>query len=151
MNKRLAAWLNLAYHFARHVLFRMPVRALRHGQEARRFLDAVLPEGYAPLTADERVQFPALMTCVHCGLCSLACPVLREAPASAWVEPWTFVAGPSRAIDRASLVDTPPCALCVECAAVCPTGVPIPQLAALASRIGRTEAGTRTLRNADVA
>jgi succinate dehydrogenase/fumarate reductase-like Fe-S protein len=140
MNKRVAAWLNLAYYFARHVLLRMPLRALRDSHDARRFLDAVAPEGYVPLLPAERVQFPATMTCIQCGLCSLACPALREGPASAWVEAWTFVAGPSRAIDRARLVEAPPCAQCAECAAVCPTGVPIPQLAALVTRMARTNA-----------
>jgi succinate dehydrogenase/fumarate reductase-like Fe-S protein len=131
MKNRVAAWLNLAYHFGIHVLFRMPTRLLRGGKQSARFLDAVLPEGYVPLTAEERAAMPAFMTCIHCGLCALACPVIREAPASAWDEAWTFVAGSSRSIDRAALVAAPPCARCGECEAVCPTGVPITRLAAV--------------------
>jgi succinate dehydrogenase/fumarate reductase-like Fe-S protein len=134
---RAHAWLNLAYRFGQHLAVRMPRRLLRGDDDMRRFLDAVEPEGYRPLPPADRALVPAAMNCIHCGLCSLACPVLRDAPASAWDEAWTFVAGPSRSIDRALLVvhgDTP-CAECDACAAACPTGVPIPQLAALLRRM----------------
>jgi succinate dehydrogenase/fumarate reductase-like Fe-S protein len=139
MKNRVAAWLNLAYHFGIHVLFRMPSRWVRVGKESQRFLGAVLPEGYQPLTADERAAMPSFTMCIHCGLCALACPIIREAPAAAWDEAWTFVAGPSRSIDRASLVVAPPCAHCAECEAVCPTGVPITRLAAMLNGKSKTE------------
>ena len=141
MRGRAYAWLNLAYHFALHVLA-LPVRALRGRADAERFLGAVLPEGYAPLEPAEREAYPGFMGCINCGLCSLACPALREAPASAWAEAWTFVVGPSRSIDRAALVhaDANACARCSECAAVCPNGVPIPALAALVQRLAAQRA-----------
>jgi succinate dehydrogenase/fumarate reductase-like Fe-S protein len=134
---RSAAWLNLAYRFGRHVLLRMPQRALRSGTDMRRFLDAVEPEGYTPLTPADRELLPDTMRCINCGLCSLACPALLQAPASAWAEAWTFVAGPSRSIDRARIVAVglTPCTTCGDCAAACPTGVPIPHLAALVRRM----------------
>jgi succinate dehydrogenase/fumarate reductase-like Fe-S protein len=137
---RAAAWLNLAYRFGRHVLVQMPLRALRTGTDMRRFSDAVNAEGYTPLLPAERAALPATMNCINCGLCSLACPTLRTAPFSAWEESWTFVAGPSRSIDRARLAAAglTPCADCAACAAVCPTGVPIPHLAALVRRMGDT-------------
>ena len=138
LTRRSFAWLNLAFRFGQHVLWRMPVRALRGSSDYARFRDAVAPEGFVPLTPAERAAFPAFMRCVHCGLCTLSCPTLRAAPSSAWRDTWTFVAGPSRSIDRAStvLADLTPCTECGECAAACPTGVPIPQLAALVRRIG---------------
>lgn len=140
MRGRAFAWLNLGYRFALHLL-RLPGRAVRRDRDLDRFLGAVLPEGYVPLEADERDAFPSFMNCIHCGLCSLACPALAAAPAAAWEEAWTFVGGPSRSIDRASLAAAgpAPCADCDDCAAVCPTGVPIPRLAAMVRRLAGAE------------
>jgi heterodisulfide reductase subunit C len=141
---RTAAWLNLAYRFGSHVLLRMPRRALRRGNDAQRFRAAVFPEGYVPLDAAGRALMPAAMDCVHCGLCTLACPELTREPVSAWDDAWAFVAGPSRSIDRATLVSAGPlqCASCSACADVCPTGVPITQIASLLSRLA-AEQNTR--------
>lgn len=141
MKRRILAWSNLTYRFVLHLL-RMPARPFTRGREAERFLDTVVPEGYVPLNDGERTVYPALMNCVGCGLCSLACPALRDSPASAWTEAMTFVAGPTRSIDRAPLVDAsaPACADCAACADVCPTDVPIPRLAALVERLAGEQA-----------
>lgn len=138
MTGRLLAWANLGYRMAAHMLA-LPFRALRPGRGAARFRAAVVPEGSLPLSAPERAEFPAFMRCINCGLCSLACPALGEAPADAWVEAWTLVVGPSRVLDRAALaaLSAGPCARCDACAAVCPTEVPIPRLAALVGALAR--------------
>ncbi|NJD10063.1 MAG: hypothetical protein FIB01_06300 [Gemmatimonadetes bacterium] len=133
MKRRLLAWLNLAYHFWKHVLTRWWLRPFRRGRDLRRFRAQVEPEGYLPLPFADRAQFPDFMRCIHCGLCALACPALRAAPVTAWVEAWTFVAGPSRSLDRVALVAraAAPCARCAVCPAICPTGVPIDRLAVM--------------------
>ena len=141
---RARAWINLATRFAQHVVWRMPRRAVRGNHDLARFLGAVAPEGYVPLSAEDRAAFPSFMRCINCGLCTFSCPLLRAAPASAWLDTWTFVAGPSRSIDRAAVVlaDLSPCADCSDCAAVCPTGVPIPLLAGMVRRIDQLQQDT---------
>ncbi len=134
---RLRAWRGLGRAMAVQ-LGALPLRRLRpRGDGGRDFLGLVAAEGYVPLTAEERAVFPSFTRCVSCGLCALACPALREAPAAAWAEAWTFVVGPSRLLERARLAaaSLEPCARCAACAAVCPTGVPIPRLAALIERL----------------
>lgn len=133
LTNRLMAWANLGYRMAAHVLVRMPSRALGALHDRERFLDAVRPEGFLPLLPQERADFPSTMNCVHCGLCALG----ASDASTAWDEAWTFVAGPSRALDRATVViaSTPSSARDPAAAAVCPMGVPIPRMAAVAERM----------------
>jgi ferredoxin len=126
MRGRAFAFANLGWRFARH-LASLPVRAVRRRSGADAFLGLVAPEGYVPLTAEERAWFPARMRCVSCGLCALASP----APASAWDDAWSFVAGASRSIDAAGAAASGLGAAVQDPAteSACPTGVPIAALA----------------------
>jgi D-aminopeptidase len=134
MTRKLVAWLNLAWHFAVHVVTRLPFRPFRGGADLRRFNETVQPEGYVALAPAERAEFPRYMACVHCGLCAIPS---AATPMSAWDEPWTFASGASRSLDRAPLVardisgsvDSP------EASAVCPMGVPIRGMAATLRRL----------------
>src|SRR5262245_57597285 len=136
MKTRLAAWLNLAYRFGVHVAWRLPARALGQRPDYQRFLQTMRAEKYVPLDVAERARFPEFMQCIHCGLCTLACPTLRSAPQTAWQEAWTFVGGTSRSLERADLAAAAtPCTKCGDCEAACPTGVPISALAALVERL----------------
>ncbi len=130
--RKLQAWLNLAWHFNKHVLTRLPLRPFRRGRDLARLQATLELEGFVPLNEGQREAFPQFMNCIHCGLCALACPELRDAPASAWQDAWTFVAGASRSLDRSRIVaaQLSECAHCQACADVCPTGVPIPLMAA---------------------
>jgi ferredoxin len=126
MRGRAFAFANLGWRFARHLAW-LPVRAVRRRSGADTFLASVAPEGYLPLTPEERSWFPARMRCVSCGLCALASP----AAASAWDDAWSFVAGASRSIDAAGAAASGAGAAAQDAAAesVCPTGVPIRALA----------------------
>ncbi len=137
MKNRIIAWINLSYRFAIHVLWRMPARALGHHGGYQRFVHTVSAEGHVPLAAEDRARFPEFMQCIHCGLCTLACPSLRASPQDAWHEAWTFVAGTSRSLERSNLVvaSLTPCTKCGECDAACPTGVPISLMAAAIERL----------------
>ena len=130
-SRKLGAWLNLTWHFAKHVVTRWPWRPLRRGRDLKRFRATIAPEGFVPLQREQRAAFPTFMNCVHCGLCSLACPESYEKPMSAWDEAWTFVGGASRSLDRATIVaaQLSSCAQSESAARVCPTGVPIPFMA----------------------
>ena len=129
---KLGAWLNLAWHFNKHMVLRWPWRAFRRGRDLQRFRSTVGAEGFVPLLPAQRAALPAFMGCVHCGLCALACGELQAPPATAWDEAWTFAGGASRSIDRAQVVahELSRCAHSAAAAAVCPTRVPIPYMAA---------------------
>jgi hypothetical protein len=184
MKNRVLAWFNLAWRFNRHMVTRVPRRALGGGGDFVRFAGAVTAEGYLPLTTSERATMPAAMRCVHCGLCGFAGAAAGAAGAdadsagaragqlgivsagpdsapgtgsqgdggparqigsadrmppaySAWEEPWSFVAGASRSLERAPLVGATLPAGLETAARLCPTGVPIAALGALHRRLAR--------------
>lgn len=141
MKNRVFAWINLAYRFAVHVLWRMPARALGNRADYERFRTTVMDEGYLALQPAERDDIPRVMRCFHCGLCALAPSELRNSPQDAWQEPWTFVAGAARSLERASLVapQIPAAATSTAATAVCPAGVPINRTAAMFQRLASEE------------
>jgi succinate dehydrogenase/fumarate reductase-like Fe-S protein len=140
VTRKLIAWLNLAWFFARHVTTRWWLRPLRSGRDLARFNRTVGPEGYVPLEPSARAGFSGYMKCVHCGLCALPCDDLQSGPHSAWEEAWTFVAGASRSLDHARLVaiDLPACAQQSNIDASCPTGVPIKEMSGTILRMAQS-------------
>ena len=134
--RKLFAWLNLAYRFNVHVLFTLPRRFLTRTRDGNRFASITAGEGYLPLTPGERDAMPGAMRCIHCGLCSFATTDARDA----WSEPWTFIAGPSRALDRASAAaaSAPLHAHSIAGETLCPQGVPIAAVQSMIVRLTDT-------------
>jgi hypothetical protein len=136
MRRRIQAWLNLAYRFNRHVLVTLPARALRGG-DGDLFRAATAAEGLLPLLPAERALLPRTMRCVHCGLCAFVPPPGPPEPYSAWQEPWTFVGGEARALDRAALAagTAAMVARAADADAICPTGTAISGAARMITRL----------------
>jgi Fe-S oxidoreductase len=108
------------------------------GREAHRGLETFLrryaPDHLTPRTPDEVRLLPAWEACVNCGLCTARCPVLRAllGAEGRYAGPRQVATSLSRALPEAwAAHDTLyTCTLCGACEAVCPVGVPIPELVA---------------------
>lgn len=108
------------------------------GREAHRglgtFLRHYAPDHLTPRTPDEVRLLPAWEACVNCGLCTARCPVLRAllGAEGRYAGPRQVATSLSRALPEAwAAHDTIyTCTLCGACEAVCPMGVPIPDLVA---------------------
>ncbi|MBC7224833.1 MAG: (Fe-S)-binding protein, partial [Anaerolineae bacterium] len=119
------------------------------GREAHRGLETFLrryaPDHLTPRTPDEARLLPAWEACVNCGLCTARCPVLRAllTAEGRYAGPRQVATGLSRALPEAwAAHDTCyTCTLCGACEAVCPVGVPVPDLvASLRRAIAQQEA-----------
>lgn len=108
------------------------------GREAHRglgtFLRHYAPDHLTPRTPDEAQLLPAWEACVNCGLCTARCPVLRVLlrAEGRYAGPRQVATALSRAHPEAwAAHDTCyTCTLCGACEAICPVGVPIPDLVA---------------------
>lgn len=107
-------------------------------REAHRGLETFLrhysPDHLTPRTPDEVRLLPAWEACVNCGLCTARCPVLRAllGAEGRYAGPRQVATNLSRALPEAwAAHDTLyTCTLCGACEAICPVGVPIPDLVA---------------------
>lgn len=107
-------------------------------REAHRGLETFLrhyaPDHLTPRTPEEARLLPAWEACVNCGLCTARCPVLRAllTAEGRYTGPRQVATSLSRAFPEAwTAHDTVyTCTLCGACEAVCPVGVPIPDLVA---------------------
>ena len=103
---RILSLLNLAYRFNLHQL-KKPFASDVPGK--RRFLESYRADGLVPLDEKARARLPAYEGCLSCGLCDATSAFL---------------------LVRAHLDAWGSCAECTRCEAVCPTGVPLRELAA---------------------
>lgn len=128
---RLESLSRLAAAYGRHQLRRVrPGRRSGAGGYGRvRALYAA--DGLLPLTAEERAQMPAMSRCINCGICDLVAGRLGAASlpdlSSAYLRPL-----PLLAVVGADLNGEADLA---AAARACPTGVPLPELAATIKRL----------------
>jgi succinate dehydrogenase/fumarate reductase-like Fe-S protein len=142
---RILSLLNLAYRFNLHQL-KKPFASDVPGKQ--RFLESYGPDGLVPLDERARARLPSYEGCLSCGLCDAMCGSLAAARRHLFNGPSDLATSLSRdftAFPRllAQLDAWGTCADCTRCEAVCPTGVPLRELAAFVRALAEAAAGER--------
>jgi len=136
--KRFRSLFNLGLRMLVHLLA-LPFR--RPGDGERRFLENYAAEGLPPLSLGERRLLPALDRCIACGLCNAMCETLAHGPRHLFGGPFALGASarsmPDFGAFAAHLREEVECADCRRCQTVCPTGVPLYDLALFVRAHGR--------------
>ncbi len=150
MLKRLHALFDLAIRFNLHLLGRLFDRLARlAGVKPRdgyaRFRRNYLEDGLLEITPEERDRLPEFSRCIHCGLCGTACPNLERLDQSRLLsDPHLLAVAFSRSIPdflyaRDFMEQWQGCGDCAECLNVCPTQVPLWDIARYIDRLLQAE------------
>ncbi|MEK6608125.1 MAG: 4Fe-4S dicluster domain-containing protein [Myxococcota bacterium] len=141
---RLCSILNLAWRLVLHFLA-LPFR--RRASHERRFLDNYAADRLLPAPAEIRPRLPSFERCIACGLCNALCETLATAPRHRFGGPAHLARAarsfPDLGAFRAHVEhEAASCGeACRACEAVCPTAVPLRELArhvrAEAARLAR--------------
>jgi len=128
---RATAFARLAAAYARH---QVRGRFRRQHPQLANLLATYAPDHLQPVTAAERELLPAMSGCILCGACALAARrygrVMLPDLAGGHLRSWDLL--PSAAADLAG--ERPDLA---AAAAACPTGVPLPEVAAMVARLSQ--------------
>ena len=130
---RVISFLNLAYRFNLHLL-RKPFAAA--GPPARQtFLANYADDNLHPLSEQGRQQLPRFQRCICCGLCDSVCDNLRATHLHQLGGPSQLASCLSRSLPDYRLLGPvlelwSQCGDCRDCEAVCPSGMPLRELAA---------------------
>lgn len=126
---RLESLSRLAAAYGRHQLRRIAPRQEAAGYARVRAMYA--DDGLLPLTPEERAQMPAMSRCINCGTCALVAGRLGSAQlpdlSSAYLRPLPLL--------RSVGADLNGEADLAAAARACPTGVPLPEVAATIRRL----------------
>jgi hypothetical protein len=126
----------LAAAYALHQLRR---RIRRPAGNLARLLSTYADDGLQPVTADERRELPRFSRCINCGICGLVAGPLGVAHlpdlASAYLRSYPLLtAAGVDLVGRAADLEA--------AAAACPTGVPMPEVAAMILRLHSAQLST---------
>jgi len=128
--KRLVSALHLGFRILVHFLL-MPFRGAGRGE--RVFLENYREDRLAPLLPEERQLLPALDRCIACGLCNAVCERLGSVPRHVFGGPFALATAARSMPDFTSIASgaehAGECGECDRCRSVCPTGVPLDELA----------------------
>ena len=134
--KRILALLNLVLSGIWHFL-KLPLRLGGPSKEAQRFLDQYAADGVTAMSAQERAHFASFENCLSCGLCHASCTQPGRIPRDEFPSPEYLVHFTRNqtllAKSRVFAAHFDGCATCADgerCESVCPTQVPIRDIAA---------------------
>ncbi len=140
---KLLSWINLAYRFNLHMV-KKPFVSEDKGKAL--FLDNYRADHIFPLTEELRRRLPELSRCISCGLCDTVCPNLRPERRHLFNGPAELASCHTRGLPDyhllgSSLENWRTCGECMACEEVCPTGMPLKELARLVQEIIEIQAG----------
>lgn len=135
---RLRALVLLGWHFALHLLRKVTLTYRRGG--AKRFRANYDPDRLLPVEPNDRATLAAWQRCTGCGLCEAVCAEAGLVTRGPHAGPMVLMTAGTRdlsALPAASSAAGDPGAGipgAAEAAALCPVGVPIPDVIAFAHR-----------------
>jgi succinate dehydrogenase/fumarate reductase-like Fe-S protein len=113
-------------------IHQMRRRVRRRGPAVRRLLAVYSEDRLLPITPEERAVLPAMSRCINCGLCAYVAQSHGSPPvsdlASAYLRSYPLLANAGRDLGGGL-------SNLQEAAAACPTGVPLPEVAAMILRL----------------
>jgi NAD-dependent dihydropyrimidine dehydrogenase PreA subunit len=131
----------LGWNFLLHLLSRATFLYRRGG--TAKFRENFDPERLFPVTPEDRPLLASWQSCVACGLCEQVCPELLSAvPGGRGVGPQLVASGlhremPSYGLSWPDAEALSRCEGCGDCEAICPTQVPLRELASFIVRVGQ--------------
>ena len=132
--------INLAFRFVLHMLKKPFTR--RKGKQL--FLDNYRADHIFPLPVEVRRRLPELSRCLSCGLCDTVCPNLSAARRHLFNGPSELASCQTRSLPHYHLLGSAlenwrACGECRECENICPTSLPLRDLARLVEEIMKAQ------------
>ena len=142
---RIISFPNLAYRFNIHML-KKPVASAR-GAAKERFLQYYADDRLSPLTAQQRQKLAGFSRCICCGLCDSVCDNLPASRRHYFNGPSDLACNVACSMPDFKLADEylagwKACGDCTECEDICPSRVPLREMAAFVDQLITAEPGS---------